>query len=93
MLTPSRADARGRTDCDTVQALAFAACDNELTRDEIVAVNRHLADCHTCRDRVVSDATFLRAIRRAASLDTAPQALRDRVAQTLQAHAAENAST
>ena len=93
MLTPSPADPCGRSDCDSIQKLAFAACDNELTGDELAGLNGHLAECRDCRQRVTGDATFLRAIRRAASLETAPQSLRDRVAQTLQAHAAENAST
>ncbi len=93
MLRAQPCDPRDRTGCDTVQSLAFAACDDELTRHEIVTINDHLADCHACRDLIARDAAFVSAIRRAVSLDAAPQSLRDRVAQRLQSHAAENAST
>jgi predicted anti-sigma-YlaC factor YlaD len=92
MLTPLRTALRTPAECDTVQTLAFAACDDELTRDDIVAIDAHLAVCLACRERIARDAAFLRAIRRAVSLETAPQSLRDRVAQSLQSHAPENAS-
>ena len=93
VLTPPPTDPGGRASCDAIRSLAFAACDGELTRDEAVAVDRHLVDCHGCQDRIARDAIFVRAIRRAVALDAAPRSLRDRVAQTLQSHAAENAST
>ncbi len=93
MLIPPLADRQGQARCDAIQSLAFAACDDELAPDDIVAINAHLADCGPCRHRVESDARFLQAIRRAVALDAAPQSLRDRVAQSLQSHAPENAST
>ncbi len=93
MLRAQPADPGGRTGCGAVQSLAFAACDDELTIDEIAAINSHLVGCHACRELLARDATFVRAVRRAASLDAAPGSLRDRVAQILQSHAAENAST
>lgn len=93
MLKSPRSEPGGPTDCDAVEALAFAACDGELTGEEVVVINSHLVDCRSCLARVTRDATFVRAIRRAVSLDTAPRSLRDRVAQLLLSHAAENAST
>ena len=92
MLTPLRTAPRTPAECETVQALAFAACDDELSGNDIVAIDAHLVGCLACQQRIASDAAFLQAIRRAVSLETAPQSLRDRVAQSLQSHAPENAS-
>ena len=79
--------------CDAVRALSFAACDNALSRQEFVAIDAHLERCAGCRGRYTSDVVFLRAIRNAVSLDSAPHSLRDRVAHILQPRAAENAAT
>ena len=79
--------------CDTVRALSFAACDSELTNQEFVAIDAHLERCASCRVHFTTDAVFRRAVRNAVALDSAPQSLRDRVAQILQPRAAENAST
>ena len=92
MLTPRPTALRTPAECDAVQALAFAACDEELTRDDIVAIDAHLVGCQACQQRIARDAAFLQAIRRAVSLETAPHSLRDRVAQSLQSQAPENAS-
>lgn len=90
MLTPTPSGGMG---CDGVRAFSFAACDNELTDQEIVAIDEHLEGCASCRTHYTTDAVFRRAIRSAVALDAAPHSLRDRLAQILQPHAAENAST
>ena len=90
MLTPAPFDG---SNCDTVRTLSFAACDSELTNQEFVAIDAHLGRCASCRMHYATDAVFLRAIRSAVALASAPQSLRDRVAQILQPRAAENAST
>ena len=83
----------GDLHCDAVRALSFAACDDALSMREFVAIDAHLERCSDCRKRYTSDVVFLRAIRNAVSLDSAPRSLRDRVAHILQPRAAENAST
>jgi Putative zinc-finger len=89
MVTPDRDDG-GR--CEAVRALSFAVCDGELTADALVMIETHLIACAPCRAYCAADAVFVRVVRSAATLDAAPQSLRDRVAQLFQPHAAENAS-
>jgi mycothiol system anti-sigma-R factor len=80
-------------DCAAIRAQSFAACDGELTTAQLVAIDAHLERCEACRQQLVGDATFLRVVRAAVAIDTAPRSLRDRVAQLLQAHATEDAPT
>jgi predicted anti-sigma-YlaC factor YlaD len=89
MTAPADSD---QISCDSVQSRSFAACDGELTNEEFVVIDSHLQLCSGCRTRLTGDATFLRAVRAAAVLDTAPASLRDRVAHLLHQNATENAS-
>lgn len=83
MLTHPPADHAAASDCETVRAHAFAACDGELTTSELATIDAHLAACEPCRLRVAADATFHGVVRAAVSLDTAPQSLRDRILLSL----------
>jgi mycothiol system anti-sigma-R factor len=91
MMTRPPADLHGAPDCEAVRAQAFAACDDELTADEVGAIDAHLLNCESCRDHVFADATFHRIIRAAVSLDDAPQSLRDRILLSLTTLTTENA--
>ena len=78
--------------CGTLRALSFAAGDGELCEQELVTMNAHLARCVACRTLLIRDAVFIRALRAATAIDSAPPSLRERVAQLLQQHATESAS-
>jgi len=91
MRTRPPADHPGARDCEAVRAQAFAACDAELTADEVAAIDAHLAGCEPCRNHVFADATFHRVIRSAVSLEDAPQSLRDRILLSLTTLTTENA--
>ncbi len=93
MLTPHSSDPIAPPPgCDVIRTDFFAACEGELTPAALLVIETHLAQCEGCRERFAADAVFLGAVRRAASLDIAPQSLRDRVALTLHARTTENAS-
>jgi mycothiol system anti-sigma-R factor len=85
------ADREHATHCDTVRALSFTACDGELSVTELAMIEAHLPACRSCQTRIAADAAFHRAVRNAASLDSAPDALRARLMQLLQQHATANA--
>ncbi len=92
MLTPHSSDPIApHSGCDVIRTEFFAACDGELTPASLMVIETHLAQCAGCRERFAADAIFLGAVRRATSLATAPQSLRDRVALTLHARTTENA--
>jgi hypothetical protein len=90
MVTPDLADGMP---CDAVRSLSFAACDGELNALDLRVIESHLERCAPCRVHCLSDAVFLRTIRAAVSLESAPQSLRTRVALILQPRAAEKAPT
>lgn len=92
MLTRAHGDPAPEMPCHTVRAEAFAACDGELSAANVAAIDRHLADCASCRAQLAADAVFHQSVRKAVSLDGAPPALRERIAQLLHAPATENAS-
>ena len=75
--------------CDAVRADVFAAIDGELDPAALRIVDLHLAACSTCRAQFTADAVFHAVVRRALALESAPQSLRDRVAQLLQVRATE----
>ena len=77
--------------CDAVRTQAFAACDGELSHDELVALDVHLGDCAACRTHFAADATFLVVVRAAASLDVAPPSLHDRILLSLTTRTTANA--
>ncbi|HYW50532.1 MAG TPA: zf-HC2 domain-containing protein [Gemmatimonadaceae bacterium] len=77
--------------CEAIRREAFAACDGELSPEAALQVEQHLAQCDSCRQRFTADATFLRVVRAAASIDAAPQSFRERLLQSLQTGATENA--
>lgn len=83
----------GAVACSDARALSFAACDGEISRQEMVMIDAHLQQCVACRLRFAGDAVFRRALRAAGSLNAATPRLRDRIAQLLLLHAPENAST
>ncbi len=89
MVTPALPHGGHVTACKSVRRDAFAAFDGELSPDALREIEAHHAHCSACRERFIADVVFLRAVRRAASLDTAPRSLRDRVALALHARAAE----
>ena len=81
-----------RGSCGALRALSFAAGDGELCEQELVTMNAHLAQCVSCRTLLMGDAVFIRALRAATAIESAPPSLRERVAQLLQQHATESAS-
>jgi len=91
MMTPPPANHPAAPDCEAVRSQAFAACDDELNSDEVAAIDAHLVGCESCRHHVIADATFLRIIRAAVSLEDAPQSLRERTLLSLTTLTAENA--
>jgi mycothiol system anti-sigma-R factor len=78
--------------CAQAMGGVFAALDGELAPDTASRIETHLDACAECRARFVSDAAFHRVVRAAATLDTAPPTLRERIAHLLHATATENAS-
>ena len=78
-------------DCATIRRQAFAACDGELTKVEILALEAHLVACEPCRAHVTADATLHRVVRAAVALEQAPPELRERVERLLHARTTENA--
>jgi len=82
MIRPS-ADHRGAIACEAVRAQTFAACDDELTSDEVAVIDAHLVTCEACRARVLADATFHRMLRAAVSPECAPRSLHDRILLSL----------
>ena len=78
--------------CGALRALSFAAGDGELCEQELVTMNAHLGRCSACRTRLMGDAVFVRALRAATAIDSAPPSLRERVAQLLQQHATASTS-
>ena len=82
MIRPS-SDHRGASACEAVRAQTFAACDDELTSDEVAEIDAHLVTCEACRARVLADATFHRMLRAAVSPESAPRTLRDRILLSL----------
>ncbi len=78
--------------CDAVSADVFAALDGELDAATVAAIDAHLAGCAACRERLQTDAVFHRVVRRAVSLDVAPQTLRDRFAVPLHSRTTQIAS-
>ncbi|MES3035929.1 MAG: zf-HC2 domain-containing protein [Gemmatimonadota bacterium] len=91
MLTRLPADVAAAPACVAARAQVFAACDGELTPDQVSALDAHLNDCAECRTRFTTDVTFHRAVRAAVSLDSAPASLRDRILLSLTTHTTENA--
>ena len=77
--------------CGALRALSFAAADGELCEQELVTMNAHLGRCVACRSRLMGDAAFVRTLRAATAIDSAPSSLRERVAHLLQQHATETA--
>ncbi len=75
--------------CASIRAETFAACDGELGAEALAAIDAHLRACASCRVCVTADAVFHRAVRRALSLEAAPQSLRDRVALLLHSRTTE----
>lgn len=90
-MIPSSADHRGASACEAVRAQTFAACDHELSCDEVAAIDAHLVTCESCRSRVLADATFHRVLRAATALETAPPALHDRILLSLTTRTTVNA--
>jgi mycothiol system anti-sigma-R factor len=90
MVTPATS---AESSCDAVRALSFATCDGELSADECVAIDAHVHRCGGCRSSFTADAVFLRSVRAACTLDSAPPSLQERIEQLLQRRATENAST
>jgi mycothiol system anti-sigma-R factor len=78
-------------DCAVVRREAFAACDGELSPDQLVAMERHLAACDECRALFAADVTLHRVVRDALHIESAPPGLRERIERILHAHATENA--
>lgn len=85
--TGTHANAAG--DCETIRAEAFAAADGELLPHALLAIDAHLQRCTPCCQQFTADAVFQQVVRRAVTLDTAPQSLRDRVTQLLHTPATE----
>jgi len=91
MLTRSVADPHARATCSAAREQSFAACDGELSGAAVRELDAHLHECAACRARVRTDAVFLRVVRAATSLESAPQSLRERVALALHMRTTENA--
>ncbi len=91
MLTPPPADRTRPSDCDAIRAQTFAACDGEVSADELRSIDEHIADCAVCRHRFASDATFHGVVRAAVAYDTAPQSLHDRILLSLTTRTTVNA--
>ncbi len=91
MLKRPPADDTTARACVAARAQVFAACDGELSPEQLSALDAHLEQCAECRSRVTADVTFHRAIRNAVSLDVAPPSLRDRILLSLTTRTTENA--
>lgn len=92
MLNPAQPSEQRLTGCDAFAGETFAACEAELPVSALQQIEEHLQECAACRTRFMADAVFLRAVRRATAIESAPQSLRDRVSLLLNARAAtENA--
>jgi len=91
MLTRSVSDPHARATCAAVRAQSFAACDGELSAAGLREVEAHLHECAACRARISADAVFLRVVHAAASTETAPLSLHERVALALHMRTTENA--
>ena len=91
MLTRRSVPAVRSADCAAALAQSFAACDGELTPDQLSALDAHLVDCAECCARVTADVTFHRAVRDAVSLVEAPPSLRHRILLSLTTRTTENA--
>jgi mycothiol system anti-sigma-R factor len=83
MLTPLLANRTHTAECDVTRARTFAACDGELSADELRSIDEHIVACASCRHRFAADATFHRVVRAAVACDVAPQSLRDRILLSL----------
>lgn len=91
MLTRPPADDATAAACVAARGQVFAACDGELTRDQIAALDVHLEHCAECRSRFTADIAFHRAVRHAVSGEEAPTSLRDRILSSLTTRTTENA--
>lgn len=91
MLTRSVVDPHASGTCDAVRRLSFAACDGEVSAAALREIDAHLHECAACRECITADAVFLRVVRAATSLESAPPSLRERVALGLHMRATENA--
>lgn len=77
--------------CDDVRKQVFDACDGELPAAVVAQFDAHIEVCDACRQRVATDAIFLRVVRNAVTIDVAPAAFRERLLQSLQTRTTENA--
>ena len=77
--------------CDDVRRQVFDACDGELPAAALAQMHAHVEQCDACRQRVETDAVFLRVVRTAATIDVAPAAFRERLLQSFQTRTTENA--
>jgi mycothiol system anti-sigma-R factor len=91
MLIPPPADRPRTSDCDAIRAQTFAACDGEVSVDDLRSIDEHLAGCAACRHRFAGDATFHGVVRAAVSCDVAPRSLRDRILLSLTTRTTVNA--
>lgn len=91
MLTQSVFAAPAHSTCSSVREQSFAACDGELSAAALREIDAHLHECSACRRCIGTDAVFLRVVRAATSIESAPQSLRERVAIALHTRTTENA--
>jgi anti-sigma factor RsiW len=65
--------------CDEAQEWITASVDNELSADERVAIESHLADCQDCRTQLARETALKRDLKLASAIVTIPRALRAKI--------------
>lgn len=71
--------------CDDIDTLSMMLCDGELADQELRDVELHLIDCDACRAHVEKDRGFLGELRQRLAPPRAPDLLRQRLGQSLDA--------
>jgi len=65
--------------CDEAQEWITASVDGELSADERVAIESHLAECQDCRTQLARETALKRELKLTSATVTTPQALRAKI--------------
>jgi len=65
--------------CDEAQEWITASVDNELSADERIAIESHLAECQDCRTQLARETALKRDLKLTSATVTIPQALRTKI--------------
>ncbi len=71
--------------CGELRQKIYLFLYGELTRDELEAIYKHLADCHHCEQEKILIGKILETLKNGLGDEPAPQRIRERLFQSLDA--------